>query len=313
MTQNKIRTFMVTAASFGILSATAFSIVLGFLANFTSILTSVGWLGVTTITLISIAVGAIRTTLKVNKIHHLTQLRKSALSTKITLGSALALVALSAITGIKTVQGTLYSKAPSESSPTSTSVSEMPTPGKTENDAVVFHYRKLATGTDQDRDLEFRTGGYVRQTFTARANVIQTITVIVSRPPEFGGTYSIKNIGKVRLMLHEVNQNNDDVGHGIPLQLLDSPDRPNVDGVLQAAGPNHQNTVFRLKPTKVQVGKRYAFTVINEEPDAILAFSLNTNKDDSDPMDSIGALNGDRRKITYFHVAGIVCNVLYCE
>ena len=80
------------------------------------------------------------------------------------------------------------------------------------------------------------------------------------------------------MSLHVVDGSNNDVGDGLPLQLYESATPPDSAGVVQQAGRQHSNTVFKLQPVAVTKGKKYSFSVKNEEPEAVLAISLNTRE-----------------------------------
>jgi hypothetical protein len=171
----------------------------------------------------------------------------------------------------------------------------------------VYSYLRLAKGPGQDRDIKLRNAGYVRQVFTAKSDKIATITVIMSRDPADDPNFDPDALGTIRVTLHQVDEHGADVLPGVPLKLAESDAAPNADGVTLTAGPNHKNTVVHLAAVPVVSGHTYSFTVANESG-AVMAISLNTVSDHIEPMDEVGTVSGDRKDITYFHVAGTVCD-----
>jgi hypothetical protein len=161
--------------------------------------------------------------------------------------------------------------------------------------------------------VDVRTGGYVQQRFIADSDQIASIAVIIARPPLPDQVpFDPTAIGQVRLEVFRTDDQAQNTGN-IPLALLDSGVRPDPAGIVQQAGENNKQTVFRFCPVKVEKGQRYTFRVTNEEPGVVLGFSLNTVPGETTSMDIIGTRTGqDRQRINYHQVAGYVCSNLNC-
>lgn len=102
-------------------------------------------------------------------------------------------------------------------------------------------------------------------------------------------------------------------GASLPLKLINTAKDPSTLGVVQMAGINHKDTVFRFCPVNLTIGQRYAFEVTNVEPNVVLAFSLSTEKNPEASMDIFGERSGgNRTQINYLQVAGYVCSTINC-
>jgi hypothetical protein len=177
----------------------------------------------------------------------------------------------------------------------------------------IYSHLRLASAPGTDVVVDVRTGGYVQQRFIAESDRIASIAVIIARPPLPGQVpFDPTRIGKVRLEVFRTDGQARNA-ESIPLAPVETGDRPNPAGIVQEAGENNEQTVFRLCPVKVEKGQRYAFRVTNEEPGVVLGFSLNTVPGETTSMDIIGTRTGqDRQRINYHQVAGYVCSNLNC-
>lgn len=177
----------------------------------------------------------------------------------------------------------------------------------------IYSHLRLASSAGSDVVVDVRTGGYVQQRFIADSDQIASIAVIIARPPLPGQVpFDPTMIGQVRLEVFRTDDQAQNAG-SIPLALVGSWVRPDPAGIVQQAGENNKQTVFRFCPVKVEKGQRYAFRVTNEEPGVVLGFSLNTVPGVTTSMDIIGTRTGqDRQRINYHQVAGYVCSNLNC-
>jgi hypothetical protein len=147
-----------------------------------------------------------------------------------------------------------------------------PGPGPGAEKAPVISYQEFPQASGEDIDVRIADHGFVRQTFAARSPTIASIVFIASRRHTPTAGFSEEHIGQVRMELAESDASGA-VRHKVPIASYDADAPPNAAGFLVQAGPNHQNTLVRLRPVSVHVGRRYAFTVTNMAGDYI-AFSV---------------------------------------
>ena len=288
-----------------------FALLLGFLANYAAVEPFLKWRGIVALAIFALGLSILQRLRQRGRLPSLWNLTdRSARAWTVRLAPVVCFVlsAIIALTGLVSKEGSADFRGDSTT----------PSPiggcaGVVAGRPAEFSHLRLATAANQDKDVNFKTGGYVQQRFFAQSEYVSSLAVIVSRPPLAGQTpFDPSRIGRIRLTLYEANDKAENTAE-IPLALLDS-DRPAVKGgITMMAGPSHQEAVFRFCPVKLQVKRRYAFRVTNVEPNVILAFSLSTMPGPDTSIDVIGTANGqDRRRINYHQVAGYVCSLPEC-
>jgi hypothetical protein len=216
---------------------------------------------------------------------------------------AVAMMLIIADIAYSVVQGSAPQKLPplSQGSPASSS-------------RPIFSYYAFPSGEFQDIDVRIANKGYVRQVFTARSDVISSIVVIASRQPSPNSSFSVEDIGSVRLQLEEVDPA--DPAHVIrylPVALADSGGPPSPAGAVKEAGPNHENTTFDLDPVQVTKGKLYAFVVTNL-CGSWMAFSLHSTGIGNSPLYMYGYnFHPYIDERTNRALTGYVCDITNCS
>ncbi len=177
----------------------------------------------------------------------------------------------------------------------------------------IYSHSRFASEAGRDVVVDVLTSGYIQQRFFARSDYISSVAVIIARPPTSDQEpFDPRQIGEVRLTLYRANDQAENV-ENIPIALTNSGATPDPSGVVQQAGPNNEQTVFRLCQVPVEIGQRYAFRVTNEERGVPLGFSLSVEPGENTSMDIIGTRTGmDRSQINYHQVAGYVCSTTNC-
>lgn len=174
-----------------------------------------------------------------------------------------------------------------------------------------FSYFNETAVAHQDIDVTFKTGGYVRQVFTATGNEICSVAVIVSRDAAQDPSFDPTTIGRIRLSLAVVDATNTVIRS---LRLYPREDLPSGQsddaGVIIEAGPNHAQAVFDFIPVHTSPGDRLSFSVTNVEPGVALAFPLRPTGQAGTPVFwSSGLTNPPASGRTDRALAGYVCNV----
>jgi hypothetical protein len=175
--------------------------------------------------------------------------------------------------------------------------------------AQAFSYLQKAQSENNDIDVKFGYRGYVGQVFIASSTQLASVAVIVSRDAADSPDYDPEHVGHLVLSIRRVGGNGlpADV---VPLTSADGEQRP--DGSIRVlAGQNHKDTVISFAPVHTRPGDRFAFTVRNDEPGAVLSFSLRPQGApdgkalwDGALVNSNAPAGRDNRA-----VAGYVCNV----
>lgn len=300
-----------------------FVLLLGVAADFAGAFQLVGWMGLAGLVLLSFAIETIRRLQRDGRLRLLVQPQSSAEWRTAALANSLVLLSVLLLV-FALVSPTIM---PVSSEPTAASPEVTQTPGSTTSPSAdrpvgacqpfvgsnEFSHARFARFAGDDVDVDVETGGYVQQRFFAASEYISAVAVIVSRPPVSGQvSFDPQAIGRVRLSMFRADDEARNV-EPVPLALVGSGAEPDLAGVVQQAGANHQQTVFRLCPVAVEKGQRFAFRVTNEEPGVVLAFSLSVQESPETSMDIIGTRSGeDRVRINYHQVAGYVCSTLQC-
>lgn len=174
------------------------------------------------------------------------------------------------------------------------------------------YYLDKSDGSFQDKDIDVGIvpGGYVRQVFTASGTQLTAVSAIISRERRKpADTFPEDAIGKVRLLVTKLDQDGADL-ETVPIAELDSGAALDPQGIVVSAGPNHKDTIVELRTENLEPGARYAFIFINEEPNAVLAFSLRP-RGKGDPITLSGEIgrNGTRT-LENRALAGFACDAV---
>lgn len=296
--------------------------ILGFVADFAGAFQFLGWAGLVGLAAFVIGVVLAHRLYVARRLSILWRPRNSAdvrtaalVDAFLALGLALLVVArLDPMSPAPSPPSVAESTGAGEAAPPASDTPRDQTPEcGTSQGLNIYSHLRLASAPGTDVVVDVRTGGYVQQRFIAESDRIASIAVIIARPPLPGQVpFDPTRIGKVRLELFRTDGQARNA-ESIPLAAVETGARPNPAGIVQQAGENNEQTVFRLCPVKVEKGQRYAFRVTNDEPGVVLGFSLNTVPGETTSMDIIGTRTGqDRQRINYHQVAGYVCSNLNC-